>query len=158
MVLPLPSHEDWIKATDANPDLRHIKTALLSKSSTPTAGLRNKGYVKAIKLKQLGVKNGVVFWYEVSRKGVVRQLRMTIPAPKLRRTPIAACHASPYGGQTSHDKTYHKVVLCYWWPGMYMDVSAAVLGCAHCYLANATYHADQVILDTHLSDTPFNVC
>ena len=77
--------------------------------------------------------------------------------PSLRHLVTSACHVSPLSGHTGVYKTHWRLAARCWWPSINTDTNKAVLGCAHCKLANATSHEDQQILQTLNSDIPFDV-
>jgi hypothetical protein len=70
---------------------------------------------------------------------------------------VGACHSSPMAGHSSVDRTYHRVITRFWWPGVSRDVRNGVLGCACCRLANHTDHENQQLLYSFVCDEPFSV-
>ena len=53
--------------------------------------------------------------------------------------------------------TQYHLELRFWWPTLGQDVQEAVKGCAHCHLANATSHEEQLLLDTFPNEALFDV-
>jgi hypothetical protein len=68
-----------------------------------------------------------------------------------------ACHASPFGSHTDRQKTYYCLITQFWWPCVYQDVVEAIRGCTHCWLANATSHKNQQVLQALPCDELFDV-
>ena len=119
--------------------------------------LTEKSYVKLAEANQLEADDGIVYYYEKSRAGRFRQLRLKVVPPSLRRTVIAACHSSPFGGHSGIRRTLYRVSARFYWPGMQRDVTQGIRSCTHCRLANQASHEAQVQLQTLACDVPFDV-
>jgi len=95
--------------------------------------------------------------HDVPKLAQIRQLKMRVTPPKLRRVVILACHASPFGGHSGINRTYYRVAARYWWPAVKRDVNRMIRFCAHCRLGNSTSHEVQDYLHALESDGPFDV-
>jgi hypothetical protein len=156
---PLPTEDDWCVATTEDHNLALVVQALVQGTSNhlSKASFSEKAYFDELKNDRLELDQGIIYRYEIKRRASIRQLRVKLVPPKLRRDIIAACHSSPMAGHSSVDRTYHRVITRFWWPGVSRDVRNGVLGCACCRLANHTDHENQQLLYSFVCDEPFSV-
>ena len=155
--LPMPDIQIWKSETAKDADLALVLQALEKHYDLDRAALQNKTYHSEWKLNHLEAEDGIVYRYETQRRARIRQIRARVVPPTLRRVVISALHVSPMSGHTGLYKTYWRVAARFWWPSLSTDIRDAVLGCAHCRLANATSHENQQILRSLDSDVPFDV-
>ena len=156
--LPLPTAEEWMTATDLDPDLQKVKKILETKAETiPMTGWHDRGYIAELKGKRLELEDGVLFRYEASARKSLRQVRAKVVPTALREVIIAACHASPFAGHTDENKTIWKMVSKFWWPAVIRDTRKAVRSCGMCKVSNAVSHAAKQKLKTVSARSPFDV-
>jgi hypothetical protein len=155
--LPAPTEQSWRAATAQDPDLSKVLKALTEETELIRAGLSNKTYHTEWKKGKLEQEEGIIYQLEEPKATRIRQLRRKVVPPTLRRTILAAYHATPLAGHTGFYKTYWRIAVRFWWPGMSTDVKEAVLKCGHCRVANATSHEAQQILGALTVDEPFDV-
>ncbi len=155
--VPLPTEERWREETANDPDLATIATALTTGEELDEVAIMEKRYLEPFGKGQLSLEDGVIYFYDVPKTARIRQMRVRVTPPKLRRVAIVACHASPMGGHSGVTRTYYRVAARFWWPTMKRDVDKLVRFCAHCRLGNATMHDAQDYLNALESDGPFDV-
>jgi hypothetical protein len=66
--LPIPTHADWKKATQRDPDLLLISTVLQHKAELPKQQLINKSYHLPFSRNQFEYEDGILYYYEEPRK------------------------------------------------------------------------------------------
>lgn len=59
--------------------------------------------------------------------------KVVVP-PNLRERVIHDAHDTPEAGHMGIDKTYHRLQLYYYWPGMFKDVAEYVRTCLDCQM------------------------
>jgi transposase InsO family protein len=64
-------------------------------------------------------------------RGDSERTRLVVPV-KLRRMLVRLAHDAPTGGHRGAEKTYERLRLLYWWPGMKADIEAFVKSCPDC--------------------------
>jgi hypothetical protein len=138
--LPAPTEQTWRAATEQDPDLSKVLKALQEQTKLIRANLSNKTYHTKWKKGKLEQEEGIIYQLEEPKATRIRQLRQKVVPPTLRRTILAVYHATPSAGHTGFYKTYWRIAVQFWWPGMSTDVKEAVLKCGHCRVANATSH------------------
>jgi hypothetical protein len=155
--LPLPTMETWINATNQDPDLKLLKTALET-NTTPSRALftDNKCHTE-LTSQRLILEEGVLYQLEQPKATRIRKLQQKIVPRTLRATVLAEHHATPLAGHTGACKTYWRIAARFWWPNMSKDVRKAVLECAHCREANTASHQAQQILGALSMDEPFDI-
>jgi hypothetical protein len=153
---PLPTEEDWSEATAADHDLAILDNALANAVPVAKAELTETAYYDEWKGNRLELDHGIIYRYEITQRTLIRQLRVKVVPPTLRRVVLAACHASQMAGHSSVNCTYHHVI-CFWWPYVNRGVHRGVLGCACCQMANHTDHDNQMLLQLFVCDEPLSV-
>ena len=155
--IPLPTHKQWADATSEDPDLHQICEALTNDTPLQRHQLAKKAYFEAWDKGQLTLDEGILFFTEEPKTIDVRQLLRRVVPRTLRHVVITAFHATPLAGHSGIHKTYWRIAVRYWWPGMYSLIRDTVSSCAHCKLSNAASHQAQQILQALSCDGPFDV-
>jgi hypothetical protein len=146
--LPLPTTETWINATDQDPDLKLLKSALENDRTAKRSQFTAKKYHTQLTHERLIVKDGILYQLEQPKATRIRQLQRKVAPLSLRATILAAYHATPLAGHAGIYKTYWRIAARFWWPELSKDVRKAVLECAHCRVASAaSHHAQQILGD-----------
>ena len=156
-LLPLPTIAQWHEATDNDYDLSVIREALQQGVQLAPFHLHDKGYYEPFRQNRLEADDDLVYYYERSSAARVRQLRVKVVPPVLRRNVVAACHSSPFSGHSGITRTLYRLQTRFWWPGLVRDATVGVRGCMHCNLANVASNEAQVQLQTLACDVPFDV-
>ena len=60
-------------------------------------------------------------WSPTGRRRTATKSQLAVPA-NLRFDILKAFHDNPMGGHLGHEKTYDKIRVHYYWPGMYKDI------------------------------------
>ena len=154
---PLPSLADWQKATESHKDLSRVCRILGGQEELTPNLWDDPTYYEELKHKRLEVEDKCLFRYEVSKRVSMQQIRVRVVPESLRDVIMAACHASPFSGHTSEQKTLWRCQTHYWWPTMRKDVRDACRGCAHCNAANITSHEASTQLKTITTTVPFDI-
>ena len=155
--IPLPTHKQWADATSEDPDLSQICDALKNDTPLQRHQFVKKAYFEAWDKGQLTFDEGILFFTEEPKSIDVRQLLRRVVPRTLRHVVITAFHATPLAGHAGIHKTYWRIAVRYWWPGMYSLIRDTISSCAHCKLTNATSHQAQQILEALSCDGPFDV-
>ena len=155
--IPLPTHKQWADATAEDPDLYRICEALKCDTVLQRHQVAKKAYFEAWDKGQLTFDEGLLHFTEEPKSIDVRQLLRRVVPRSLRHVVVTAFHATPLAGHVGIHKTYWRIAVRYWWPGMYSFVRDMVSSCAHCKLANATSHQSQQVLQALSCDGPFDV-
>lgn len=119
--------------------------------------MHDKTYFEEFQAGRLEAEDGILYHYEEPFKARHRLLRTKVVPLSLRRTVVAACHASPMAGHSGINRTRHRLATRFWWPTLNREVTHAVSSCAHCRLANIASHEAQQELNALLCDVPFDV-
>mgnify|MGYP000476718334 CR=1 FL=1 len=56
---------------------------------------------------------------------------MRVALVRIRTTVYAVYHYTPLAGQVGIYKTYWRIAIRYWWPGMFIDMKDVVDKCGH---------------------------
>ena len=155
--IPLPTHKQWADATAEDPDLHMICEAIKSDTTPQRHQFAKKAFFEALDKGQLTLEEGILFFTEEPKTIDVRQLLRRVVPRTLRHIIITAFHATPLAGHAGIHKTYWRIAVRYWWPGMYSLIKETVSSCAHCKLTNATSHQAQQVLEALSCDGPFDV-
>ena len=136
--LPLPTEEEWRKATSDNHDLIYIERILSIPEEKPIEPkeLRNKGYVKYFQQGLLYLDNGLISYYETLNTARVKQLRLRVVSVKFRRVVISVCHVSPLEVHIHYQITLFRILARFWWPMINKDVAQFIRACVHCQLVS----------------------
>ena len=154
---PLPSLEDWQRTTRNDPDLRRVARILQGKENLTPYLWENQAYYDELKHHRLEWENGCLYRYEVSKRVSMQQIRVRVVPRELRDVILAACHASPFSGHSSEQKTLWRCQTHYWWPQLRKDVRDACKGCAHCNASNITSHEASIQLKSVTATVPFDI-
>ena len=155
--IPLPSETAWNEAVASDPDLQRIVQSLDGAQPLSKPQLHNPGYWAPLQNNLLVAEDGCLFKFEQPRHLHVRQLRTRVVPVQLRRVVFAACHSSPLSGHVGVYKTFWRIAIRFWWPGMTEDIRIWVIGCAHCRLANSSDFAASSWLHSYSAEAVFDV-
>jgi hypothetical protein len=113
---------------EKEPRIKDVKIFLKEKR-LPTHDKRYAQWVRRIGEKCL-IKDNVV-WYTLIRRG--HRTKDVVYAPEIIRDKIVqAAHLSLEAGHGGTTRTYERVLMQYWWPGMSTDVDKLVKFCSRC--------------------------
>ena len=154
---PLPSLEDWQRATTEHRDLQRVCNILEGKETLTDKFWEDKAFYEELKHQRLEIENKCLFRYEVSKRVSMQQIRVRVVPNTLQPVVLAFCHASPFSGHSSERKTLWRCQTHYWWPTMRRDVREACRSCAHCNAANITSHEASTLLKNITATVPFDI-
>ena len=120
--IPLPTLESWEKACSLDPDMKRIIAHLQNKETLTRDRLSHKGYWRMLEQKRLVLDGDTLYCTEEGSNSMVRQLKTRVVPQAMRRLVFAACHVSPMAGHTGVHKTFWRIAVRFWWPGMSYQV------------------------------------
>ena len=84
-------------------------------------------------------------------------VKLRIVPRDLRNVIFIAFHSNPIGGHFNSYRTYSRMRLRYFWPGMYQYCCKMCAACPACALANGTVRRSRELLYSFPIDAPFKV-
>jgi hypothetical protein len=135
----LPSHQDWVDAYTSDPVMSKIimfvqNPGLISNRSLEESKL-NASYCSALRQSLISLDNGILIYREMI-VGSESYTRLQLVPSQFRNIIFVAFHANPIGAHLNPYCTFHRVRLCFYWPGMYAYITKMCRACPGCALAN----------------------
>ena len=152
--IPLPSKESWASACKKDPDIKRIIAHLNGTSLLTRDRLSHTGYWRMLEQNRLVVEGETLFCTEECQNIRVRQLKTRVVPMAMRRLVFAACHVSPMAGHTGMHKTFWRIAVRFWWPGMVYQIEQWVLSCGFCRVGNIESHSDSAPMHAFSSSHP----
>ena len=140
-----------------DPDIRRIITHLKKKEPLTRDRLSHTGYWKMLEQERLVLEGDTLYCTEECSHSRVRQLKTRVVPQAMRRLVFAACHVSPMAGHTGVHKTFWRIAVRFWWPGMSYQIEQWVLSCAFCRMGNSESHSNISLMHAFSSSHPFDV-
>ena len=122
----LPSHQDWVDAYTSDPIMSKIITfvqnpGLISNRSLEESNL-NTNYRSALRQSLISLENGILIYRETI-VGSESYTRLQLVPSQFRNIIFVAFHANPIGAHLNPYRTFHRVRLRFYWPGMYAYIT-----------------------------------
>ena len=156
----LPDKERWTKAYHEDDELRKVFTFAQNPSTISNSSLRdaniNFNYREALRRSLIVVEDDLLIYRE-PLAGSNSFTRLQIVPPSLRNIIFVAFHSNPIGGHFNAYRTFHRLRLRYYWPGMYKYVERMCRACPGCALSNPTKSRSSELVYNFPIEAPWNV-
>ncbi len=135
----LPSKERWVQAYTNDTELCAVCDLVLNPSKITNKSLANvnHNYCGPLCRSLIIVENDMLFHHKPII-GTSLFTRLQLVPSELKNIIFIAFHANPIGGHLNAYRTFHRLHLHFYWPGMYSYVKRMWQACPGCALANPT--------------------
>jgi hypothetical protein len=158
IVTRLPDRERWIRAINADPELKAIRNIVTNPGHLCNKALANinYNYHSALRKSLLVLEDGILIFRE-PLAGCNSYTRLRLVPTKLCNILFIAFHANPIGGHLNAYRTLHRLRLRYYWPGMWTCVKRMCSACPGCALSNPTRAKSSKLVYNFPIEAPFMV-
>ena len=129
----LPSRDRWICTYDNNAEMCLIRELVQNPSQITNKRLSevNHYYRGPLRQSQISIEDGMLILKE-PLCGSASYTRLQLVPWELHNILFIAFHTNAIGG---HLNAYHRLRLCFYWPGMYGYIKQMCLACPGCTLS-----------------------
>jgi hypothetical protein len=154
----LPSKERWVQAYTTDTELCAVRDLALNPSKITNKSLANVNHNYRGPLRQslIILENDMLFLHEPII-GTSSYTRLQLVPSELKNIIFIAFHTNPIGGHLNAYRTFHRLRLRFYWPGMYSYVKRMCQACPGCALANPTHGKSSELVYNFPIEAPFLV-
>jgi hypothetical protein len=154
----LPSKERWVQAYNNDTELCAVRDLALhpSKLSNKALANVNHNYRGPLRQSLIVIENDMLILHEPII-GTSSFTRLQLVPLELRNIVFIAFHTNPIGGHLNAYRTFHRLRLRFYWPGMYSYVKRMCQACPGCALANPTRGKSSELVYNFPIEAPFLV-
>jgi len=154
----LPSKERWVQTYTTDTELCAVRDPALNPSKITNKSLANVNYNYRGQLCQslIILENDMLFLREPII-GTSLYMRLQLVPSELKNIIFIAFHTNPIGGHLNAYRTFHRLRLRFYWPGMYSYVKRMCQACPGCTLANPTRGKSSELVYNFPIEAPFLV-
>ena len=154
----LPDSSRWIKAYDADPECALIRRLIVNPSlvSKRTLADVHFRYRQPLRASCIVIEQDMLVLRE-PLAGDESFIKLRIVPISLRNILFIAFHSNPIGGHFNAYRTFSRLRLRYFWPGMYRYCVDFCRKCPACALANSTTRRSRELVYSFPIEAPFMV-
>jgi len=155
----LPSEDVWKEAYESDEEMSAIKSIVQNPATATKENLMkvDANYRSPLRNSMIVLENNSLVLREQIGLRPSSYVKLRIVPPKLREIIFIAFHANPVGGHFNPYRTYSRIRLRYYWPGMYTYCRTMCKQCPGCALANGRVASSSELLYGFPTTAPFNV-
>ncbi len=155
----MPSDADWTTAYESDEDCKRILAMLRDPSLIVKTNLEQVHYIfrQPLRSSLIKLEDGILYLYERITASEPQAVKLRIVPRRFRNLLFTAFHANPIGGHLSAYRTFARLRLCYFWPGMFAYCKKMCRACPGCHLSNITRHSSRELIYSFPIDAPMLV-
>ena len=156
----LPSHQNWVDAYISDPVMSTIikfiqNPGLISNKSLEESKL-NANYRSALCQSLISIENGILIYREMI-VGSESYTRLHLVPSQFRNIIFVAFDVNPIGAHLNPYRTFHRIHLRFYWPGMNAYITRMCRACPGCALANPHKSKSNKLICIFLIEAPMMV-
>jgi hypothetical protein len=156
----LPSAERWKEAYERDAEMVQIMKLIKNPSLVKKESLLkvNPCYRTPLRTSRIVMENDMIILQEpIGNNHSASYVKLRLVPQSLREILFIAFHANPIGGHFSSYRTYARLRLRYYWPGMFVFCKELCKKCPGCALANGVVRSSSELLYSFPISAPFHV-
>jgi hypothetical protein len=162
----LPSDDVWKEAYFSDEEMKMIISIVQNPATATKENLLkvDSNYRSPLRNSLIVLEHGFLILRKQIEMKLSSYVKLGIVPPKLREIIFIAFHANPVGGHFNPYRTYSRIRLRYYWPGMFTYCCTMCKQCPGCALANSRVAASSKLqygfpisarlMFSSLTDTP----